>query len=233
MPALARRGAHVRGFIRDPKQSDAVRKNGAAEIAVGDLSDRKSLKAALAGVDGVFYIAPAFLPNVEQSGQSVVEAAQLAGVQRFVFSSVIHPTLSALINHRVAAPVEEAILDTGLEYTILHPALFFQNLSRSWADVTKTGVYSEPWSAESRFSRVDYRDVAEVTAIALMENRLAYGTYELCAEGYLNRHDLAALMGEVMGACGRSRNYRPDGAVRHTPANAGDVRLVRSTWFTW
>jgi uncharacterized protein YbjT (DUF2867 family) len=48
-------------------------------------------------------------------------------------------------------------------------------------------------------SRVDYRDVAEVAAIALMEDQLNYGTFELCAEGHLTGKDVAALMGEVLG----------------------------------
>ncbi|MER9598957.1 MULTISPECIES: hypothetical protein [unclassified Mesorhizobium] len=46
---------------------------------------------------------------------------------------------------------------------------------------------------------MDYRDVAEVAAIALTEDRLAYGTFELCASGNLNRHDVAALMSDVLG----------------------------------
>jgi uncharacterized protein YbjT (DUF2867 family) len=48
------------------------------------------------------------------------------------------------------------------------------------------------------FSRVDYRDVAEVAAIALTEDRLKYGTFELCAEGSLNRRGVAALLGDVL-----------------------------------
>ncbi len=48
-------------------------------------------------------------------------------------------------------------------------------------------------------TRVDYRDVAEVAAIALIEDRLLFGTFELCAEGNLNRKDVAKLMGEVLG----------------------------------
>ena len=51
----------------------------------------------------------------------MVEAAVGAGVRQLVFSSVIHPVLSGLSNHAAQAPVEEAILNTDLEYTFLHP----------------------------------------------------------------------------------------------------------------
>ena len=57
----------------------------------------------------------------------------------------------------------------------------------------------EPWSAETRFSRVDYRDVAEAAAIGLTEDRLLFGTFQLAAEGWLNRIDVAGMMGEVLG----------------------------------
>ena len=49
------------------------------------------------------------------------------------------------------------------------------------------------------FSRVDYRDVAKVAALALTEERLVYGTFELCSDGHLNRHEVAALMSDVLG----------------------------------
>lgn len=199
VPALAARGAHVRGLVRDARESDAVRQNGAAEVAVGDLTNRASLDAALRGVDRVFYIAPAFMPNEAAVGQSMVDAAKRAGVRRFVFSSVIDPVITALENHAAKIPVEEAVIESGMEFALLQPTLFFQNLAGAWPRVVQTDTYGEPWSADSRFSRVDYRDVAEVAALALTEDRLLYGTYELCAEGRLNRYEVAALMSEVLG----------------------------------
>ena len=199
VPALAEHGARIRGFIQDAAQADLVRDHGAEEVAIGDLRDRDSVDAALSGVDAVFYIAPAFQEDEADLGLAMVEAAKTAGVSRFVFSSVIHPVLSALANHGAKAPVEEAVLASDMEYIFLHPALFFQNLDRSWPTVVKTGVFAEPWSADTRFSRVDYRDVAEVAALALTTDRLNFGTFELCAEGDLDRRDVAALMSEVLG----------------------------------
>ena len=168
-------------------------------MTVGDLSDGASMARALEGATSVFYIAPAFLPNEAEVGKAMVAAAIEAGVKRFVFSSVIHPVLSGPPNHALKAPVEEAILDSDLEYTFLHPTLFFQNYAGNWDGLVQTGVLAEPWSNDTRFSRVDYRDVAEVAAIALTEGRLLAGTFELCAPGLANRHEVAALAGEVLG----------------------------------
>jgi uncharacterized protein YbjT (DUF2867 family) len=215
VPALAARGAKVRGLVRKAEAADAVRNQGAAETAIGDLRDRASMERALEGVASVFYIAPALLPDEASIGRALVDAATAAGVKRFVFSSVIHPVLSALPNHAMKAPVEEAVLDSGLEYTFLHPTLFFQNYAGSWGKVVETGVLAEPWSNGTRFSRVDYRDVAEAAAMALTEDRLLYGTFELCSEGWLDRHEIAALIGDVLG--------RGIEARRVDPATLGDA----------
>ena len=222
-PALVARGATVRGLVHEAKALASIRDEGAADVVVGDLRDRRSIAAALAGVESVFYVAPAFLPDEAQAGVDFVAAAVKAGVRRFVFSSVIHPVLSALPNHAAKAPVEEAILDSGLEYTLLHPALFFQNYARAWPGIAQTRVLAEPWSSDTRFSRVDYRDVAETAAIALTEDRLLYGTFELCAEGWLNRHHVAALAGAVLG-----RTVR---AERIDPATLGDQAVPMRPMF--
>ncbi len=50
-------------------------------------------------------------------GLTMEDAEKAAGVSRIVFSSVIHPTLSALENHAAKAPVEEAILASDLDVT--------------------------------------------------------------------------------------------------------------------
>jgi uncharacterized protein YbjT (DUF2867 family) len=199
IPELAKRGAHIRGLLRKPNNTDAVRQSGAAEIAIGDLNDTASLEAALQGMDSVFYLAPAFLVDEAELGVRFVELAEKAGVRRFVFSSVIHPSLSALSNHQAKQPVEEAILSSNMEFTFLHPAVFFQNLTGAWPHVLESGTFAEPWSNETKFSCVDYRDVAKVAALALTDDELLYGTFELCSEGYLNRREVAALMSEVLG----------------------------------
>jgi uncharacterized protein YbjT (DUF2867 family) len=234
LPALVRCGAKVRGLIRSASDAEAVRKHGAAEVAIGDLGDRASLDAALKGIDSVFYIAPAFLRDEADVGKGMVDAAKQAGVRRFVFSSVIHPILTALENHGAKGPVEEAILDSGMEYTFLHPTMFFQNYAGSWSTILKTGALAEPWSNETQFSRVDYRDVAEVAAIALTEDRLKFGTFELCAEGSLDRRAVAALIGDVLGrpieAVKLSQNDAP--SAPDDPAKAAQAAALQRM-FDW
>ena len=199
VPELLKRGAYVRGLVHKQENAKIVQTMGAQEVVVGDLRDQRSLQTVLDGVERIFYLAPAFVKDEAELGIGVVEASKRAGVGRFVFSSVIHPVLSELHNHVNKVPVEDAVLNSDMEYTFLHPAMFYQNYAAAWATVQKTGVFAEPYSANRRMTRVDYRDVAETAAIALTSDQLLYGTFELCAEGHLNHRDVASLMGEILG----------------------------------
>ncbi|MBW4617546.1 MAG: NmrA family NAD(P)-binding protein [Desmonostoc vinosum HA7617-LM4] len=199
VPELRQRRVTVRALVRDQSKSDAARQQGAEEIAIADLQDPDSLHAAASGVDGVFHINPAFAPNEAELGVAMVEAAKASGVRKFVFSSVIHPSISKLSNHAAKRPVEAALYESGMDFTVLQPTMFMQNFDSSWNTVLEQGCFSLPYSKYAKASYVDYRDVAEVAALALTGDRLGYGTFELCAPGMVNRIELAAMMSEAIG----------------------------------
>ncbi len=199
VPELKKRGATVRALVRDKNNEEAARKQGADETAIGDLQDSKSLRNAAAAVDGVFHINTAFAPNEADLGVAMVEAAKAAGVGKFVFSGAIHPSISKMTNHAAKRPVEEAIYESGMNFTVLQPTMFMQTLAAGWSDVVKQGRFSAPYSKHAKASYVDYRDVAEAAALALTGDTLDYGTFELCASGMLDRVELAAIMSEALG----------------------------------
>jgi uncharacterized protein YbjT (DUF2867 family) len=196
---LKKRGATVRALVRSEDGAKLALELGADETALGDLNDPASLSAAAAGADGVFHINPAFAPNEADLGLAMVKAAEDAGVTKFAFSGVIHPSLTKLPNHAAKLPVEEAIYESSLVFTVLQPTLFMQTIGQGWDEVIAENRFSMPYSKQMRVSYVDYRDVAEVAAIALTSNRLDYGTYELCAPGMLNRIELTLLMTKALG----------------------------------
>jgi uncharacterized protein YbjT (DUF2867 family) len=198
VPELKQRGVTIRALVRDKDKLDAAKQQGADEAVVGDLNDADSLRAAASEMDGVFHLNPAFAPNEAELGVAMVEAATAAGVRKFVFSSVIHPSISALSNHAAKRPVEEALYESGMNFTVLQPTMFMQNFDGGWKAVVEKGRFALPYSKHAKASYVDYRDVAEVAAIALKSDRLDYGTFELCDAGMVDRVELAAMMSEAL-----------------------------------
>lgn len=197
---LTQRGVTVRALLRSQQRADVARQNGAAEVAFGDLTEPASLREALAGMDGVFHIGPAHAAREAEMGVAMVRAAHAAGVRKFVFSGVIHPSISAMTNHAAAKlPVEEALYSSELDFTVLQPARFMQNFERSWNDVVDHDRLAQPYSLAAKFCSVDYRDVAEVAAIAMTGNELSYGTFELSAPGMQDTYQTAKIISEVLG----------------------------------
>jgi uncharacterized protein YbjT (DUF2867 family) len=199
VPELRSRGISVRALIRDPGQKDIAFAHGADETALGDLENPASLRHAVKGVDGIFHINPSFAPNEFTLGIAMLEAARSAGVRRFVFSGIIHPSILGLSNHASKLPVEEVLYQSGMNFTVLQPARFLQTLDGEWGEVLRLGRFAVPYSTSARVCYVDYRDVAEAAAIAFSTRRLDYGTFELCAPGMFSPVEVAAVMTETLG----------------------------------
>ncbi|MEO8907689.1 MAG: NmrA family NAD(P)-binding protein [Microbacteriaceae bacterium] len=211
VPALVRAGHQVRGVVHDTAKAEIPRRLGAQEIIRADLRDPASLDAALDGVDGAFLITPAFAPDATELGLALIEAAQRSGVRKLVYSGVYHPSL-ALENHASTRPIEAALYASDLDFTILQPAMYMQGLDGAWQQARSTGALVMPWSKNSQMTYVDYRDVAEVAALAFGDERLSYGTFELAAGGMLDRARLAELFTAASGIPIAAENV-PAGAV--------------------
>lgn len=198
VPALVRSGLEVRGVVHDKAKAVIARGLGAQETVTADLRDPASLDAALDGVDGAFLITPAFAPDATELGLALIEAAQRSGVRKLVYSGVYHPSLS-LENHASTRPIEAALYASDLDFTIVQPAMYMQGLDDAWQQARSTGALVMPWSKRSRMTYVDYRDVAEVAALAFTDERLSYGTFELAAGGMVDRMQLAELFRAASG----------------------------------
>lgn len=230
LPELLQRGVRVRALARDRASAAAAGRRGAGETVVGDLLDPSSLRAAADGMDGVFHINPAFAPGEAEMGVNMVEAAVAAGVRKFAFSSVYHPSISSMVNHAAKAPVEEALYASGLDYTVLQPAMFLQLLGGTIQGAKRDGVISGPYSKRAKMSYVDYRDVAEAAALALTGDELSRGTFELAAPGMWDRVELAALLSRVLARnVAVDESSIEDSGIAQMPAGALRDGIARMT----
>ena len=196
---LARRGVPARALVRRDEDWPRARAHGATAYAVGDLNDAASLAEALRGAGALFLMTPAFMPGEASVGVRLVELARAAGVRRIVCSSVIKPGLMQLPNHVEKIPIEGAVIASGIPYVILNPTMTFQNLPMQLKLAAASGSFAEPYPNDTLVTRVDYRDVAEVAAIGLTEDRLDFGSFELCEVRAYDRREVATIMARVLG----------------------------------
>lgn len=213
VPELKKRGVEVFALIRDAGKAAEAYQNGADQIVIGDLNNPASLLAAAKNMDGVFHIGPAFDPDEAKEGVAMVNAAKEAGVRKFVFSGVYHPSLP-LVNHAAKGVVEAAVYDSGMDYTVLQPSMYMQMLAGSWKSAQATGQITVAYSKFSKMCYVDYRDVAEVVALVMTGNLLSYGTFELCSPGMFDLLQLAELMGKALGKTIKANDIKPEDWIK-------------------
>ena len=122
VPKLLAAGHEVRACVRTQASAERVRALGVRDVIAGDLADAGFIEAAVRGVRSVYHIGPTLHPAERAMGIAIVEASKAAGVEHFVFSSVLHAITTDLIQHEIKRDIEEHLLSSGLEFTILQPA---------------------------------------------------------------------------------------------------------------
>ena len=194
---LGRAGTTARCMSRYPKKLQSLPRE--VEGCVGDLEKPSTLAAALAGVDAVFLMT-ALSRNETLQGLAAVSAAAKARVNKLVYLSVPMPPGSEHIPHYLSKiPIERAVRDSGLNYTILRPNNFFQN-DYLWcrAAVMSYGVYPQPIGSVG-LNRVDIRDVALAAVHALMDSVHDGKEYPLHGRDVLTGEGVAAIFTKHIG----------------------------------
>ena len=129
---LTAAGVPVRCLVRDPRRLGAERVR--VQIALGDLADPQSFRHALRGVDTVVHLASVIRDQPTGSIEELagvatwrlVRAAERAGVERFVFFSVLGAsTRSRARMMRAKAIAERAVAESALTHTVFAPATVY------------------------------------------------------------------------------------------------------------
>ncbi len=196
--ALAIKGEPVRALVRRPGQIQGIMDLGAREAAAGDMRSRAPMEHVTQGVRAIYHICPNMSPDEVAIGQTVIAAAQSAGVEHFVYHSVLHPQTEAMPHHWLKLRVEEQLFESGLDYTILQPAAYLQNILAHWDQIVEQGVYPIPYAAETRLGMVDLEDVAAAAAIVLTEPGHEGATYELSGPNLLSQTEIATILAELL-----------------------------------
>ena len=198
LPKLAAAGQRVRACVRSEASAAHLRGLGAAEVLAGDLADQAFVERAVEGVASVYHVGPTLHPAERAIGFAMVDAARAAGVSHFVFSSVLHAITTDLIQHEMKRDIEEHLLSSSLEFTILQPANYM--LPFRLKPVFEDAIFRLSWSLDRRQSMVDLNDLTDVAALVLADpERHSAATYELAAPGRFTAHDIGWTLSRVVG----------------------------------
>ena len=135
-------------------------------------ADWPDLATALAGCDAAYVIAPNLHPDEPAHVAEALTALVEADVRRVVYHSVASPYAPAMPHHLGKAVSEDLVRRSGLDWTILQPGAYLQNLDL-------TAPLDLPYSPDAPFGFLDLADLGRAAAVVLTEPGHVGATYEL------------------------------------------------------
>ncbi|MEU5320955.1 NAD(P)H-binding protein [Streptomyces sp. NPDC021056] len=164
-----------------------------------DLADAESLRAVLDGADALFLHdggLSAHLLDVPH----LMDVAKAGGVRRVVLlSSLGVVTRPESVSHGgIGRAIDQAVRQSGLEWTILRPNGFHSN-AFAWAESVRAQRTVAAPFGDVGLPTVDPADIAAVAAVALREGGHAGLAYELTGPVPVTPRQQAAALGTALG----------------------------------
>lgn len=178
-------GHSVRALSRNPETANLP---AGVEVVAGDVSSTKTLEPALEGVTGLHLITFAGAEQTPlENAAEIVEAAVKAGVQRV-----------SVLQGGFPGPVEEAVQNSTLKWTLLVPVEFMAN-TVEWAESIKAeGVVREGFP-EARSAMVHEADIAAVAVAALTGEGHEGKSYTLTGPEALTPAEKVRILSTALG----------------------------------
>jgi uncharacterized protein YbjT (DUF2867 family) len=208
--ALRAEGLAVRCLARNPAK---VRDLDGCEIVQGDISDPASLLRALDSVEAVYVSVQTLSPqpgssggfmDIEKAGlQNIVAAARANGVRRLISVTSLGITRDAeSVWLRERWQIEQFLLTSGLEVTILHPGQIVGRGGRGF-EMTMSQARSRfalvLGSGRSKMRNIALGDLIYYLTGALSEPRSFGNAYDVGGDDVLSGDEMIDIAADVLG----------------------------------
>jgi len=219
--AFSKTGEDVRAMLRSENRDDELRDLGALEIVHADLLNEDEVTVAANGCRAIYYICPNMTSAEKTIGNNVIAAAKSANVERLIFHSVLHTQVKALKHHWERLLVEEAIVESGVPYSILQVGSYYQNMLPGWGRMLETGAHAMAYDTGVSMSLVDLDDVAEAACRVAADSGCTNGIFEICGPE-ITLEEKAEILSDVLGQPIRAEKLHADAAVSHAASMGVD-----------
>ena len=94
--------------------------------------------------------------------------------------------------------VEEAIIESGVPFSILQVGSYYQNMLPSWDKMLETGEHGMAYEVEAEMALVDLKDVSEAANRIVNDPGCVNGIFEICGP-VITLVQKAAILTRVLG----------------------------------
>lgn len=191
--------SHLVAFARDLDKAEPFLGLG-VNVREAEYEKPETLHSALVGVKRLLLIASNSGDRRTIQHRAVIEAAAQAGVERIVYTSLLHADKSSMLLAQMHRETEELLKTCGIEHIIARNGWYIENLYPRIRSALASGSL-QGCAGRGQIScaaRVDY--AAGVGALLLTENAAPRTIYETAGTQSLTFADLAR---EVARQAGR------------------------------
>ncbi len=188
--SLLKQSMDITALVHRTQSVPELKNLGVDNVIVGNLQDIDQMKLALSGVDSLYLIISNMNPKEKEICSGIIDLCRSLNVKRIIYHSVLHPQVSAMPHHWQKMQVEEMLFTSSLDFTILQPTAYMQNIL-GYRNSINSGIYPIPYPISSKISLVDLQDVAEVASKVITESTHSNATYELVGTSPLSQIEVA------------------------------------------
>ena len=221
---LSQSGVKAKALIRNPQKAPKL--PGITWIS-GDMSKPETLPSAFAGSDTMFLVSSIGLDTVELQ-HNAIEAARGANIKHIVklsaFGATPHTKAPICRWHY---QVEEEMKQSGMDWTIIRPHHFMQNLLTQLSYIINDGVIYSP-SGDGKIPYVDARDIAAVAATTLTKPGHSGKTYLVTGGEALSYRQATELISNAIGKKLRFVDETPEQSRARREKEGYPVAIVES-----
>lgn len=188
-------------LVRTPAKAAAL----GIEAREADYSKPETLEKALVGIDALLLISSNEIGQRAVQHRNVIAAAQKVGVQRIVYTSLLHAPTSAITSLAGEhMDTEQALQQAGIPYTLLRNGWYTENYTASVPAAVQGGAFLGAASS-GKISSAARADYAEAAAVVLTTSGHEGKIYELAGDTAYTLADLAA---EISKQTGKNIPYK-------------------------
>lgn len=189
----AAQGHHVRGLVRKPGARGHLAANVSVEFVQGDITKPETLANAMRGMDAVVHLvaipyesgSATYTAINAQGTRNVVQAAEAAGVKRFLQQSALAADSKSQYAYlRSKGEGEDAVRASKLNWTIFRPSVLvgeedeFANALARWLVLTPL-AFPLVGDGQARFQPLWIEDMVTLMTQALNDPKSIGRTYEV------------------------------------------------------
>lgn len=164
-----------------------------------ELGNWPGVETALDGIDTVFLLSSPS-PDISELHMGLIDRAVTANVRKIVRLSAEPARYSkGLPMYEQHAKVDEYLMASGLDYAILRPHYFMQNIPQMHATFMKEKQMFAQYLGDTRIPMVDARDVAKVAFASLTSDTFNDEVHYLTGPQSISFGDVAEAFSTHLG----------------------------------